>query len=69
MPGDFCIHQLTSVIHKKYASFDSNTWFLDVFKAFDQLLHEGLICKITCMGINGIFDQIFCIRKTKKSCS
>ena len=55
MPGDFCIHQLTSVIHKKYASFDSNTWFLNVFKAFDQLLHEGLICKITCMGINGIF--------------
>ena len=41
MPGGFCIHQLISINHKIYASFDANLSleirgaFLDISKTFD----------------------------------
>ena len=59
MPGNSCIHQLISIIHEIYASFDANPSlevrgvFLDISKAFDQEWHEGLIYKIEYMGVNG----------------
>ena len=59
MPGDSCIHQLISVIHERYASFDANPSlevrgvFLDISKAFNWLWHEGLIYKVKCMGVKG----------------
>ena len=59
MPGDSCIHQLISIIHEIYASFDANPSleardvFLDTSEAFDRVWHEGLIDKIKCMGVKG----------------
>ena len=41
MSGGFCIHQLISINHKIYASFDANLsleirgTFLDISKTFD----------------------------------
>ena len=61
MPGDSCIHQLISITHEIYASFDCNSslefrgLFLDISKAFDLVLHEGLIHKIKCVGVKGFF--------------
>ena len=46
-PGDFCINQLLSITNGIYAPFDEGfeIWgtFLDIWKAFDKVLHEGLI--------------------------
>ena len=59
MPGDSCIHQLISITHEIYASFDANPSlkvrgvFLDISKAFDRVWHEGLIYKINCIGVKG----------------
>ena len=59
MPGDSCIHQLISIIHEIYASFDANPTLevrgvlLDISKAIDQVWHEGLIYKIKCKGVKG----------------
>ena len=55
MPGDSCIHQLISIIHEIFASFDANSSlevrgvFLDISKAKKQ----KLIYKIKCMGVKG----------------
>ena len=59
MPGDSRIHQLISITHEIYASFDVNPSlevrgvFLDINKAFDRIWHEGLIYKIKCIGVKG----------------
>ena len=59
MPSDSCIHQLISITHEIYASFDANPSlevrgvFLDISTAFDRVWHEGLIYKIKCMGVKG----------------
>ena len=59
MPGDSSIHELISVTHEIYASFDANPSlevsgvFLDISKTFDWVWHEGLIYKIKCMGVKG----------------
>ena len=61
MPGEPCIHQLISVTHEIYASFDScpsleiRGAFLDISKAFDRVWHEGPIYKIQCMSVKGDF--------------
>ena len=53
------MHQLISITHEIYASFDANPSlevrgvFLDISKAFDRVWHEGLIYKIKCMGVKG----------------
>ena len=59
MPCNSCIHQLISITHEMYASFDANPSldvrgvFLDISKAFDRVWHEGLIYKIKCVGVKG----------------
>ena len=59
MAGDSCIHQLISVNHEIFASFDANPSlgvrgvFLDISKAFDRVWYEGLIYKIKYMGVKG----------------
>ena len=61
MPGDSCIHQLISITHEIYASFDANpslevrSVISDISKAFDRVWHEGLIYKIKCMCVKGDF--------------
>ena len=63
MPGDSCIHQLISITHEIYASFDSNpsievrSIFLDISKGFDRVWHEGLIYKMHgCKGWSSSFE-------------
>ena len=59
MPGDSCIHQLISITHEIYVSFDANPSLelrvvaLDIYKAFDRVWHEGLFYKIKCIGVKG----------------
>ena len=60
LPGGSCVHhQLISIIHEMYASFDANPSlevrgvFLNISKALDLVWHEGLIYKIKCMGVKG----------------
>ena len=59
MSGDSCIHQLISIIHEIYASFDANPSlevrgvFSDISKDFDGVWHERLICKIKCSDVIG----------------
>ena len=54
MPGNSCIHQLISITHEIYASFDANRGvFLDISKVFDRVWHEGLIYKKKCIGVKG----------------
>ena len=55
--GDSYINQLISITHEIYQSFDASyeVWgfFLDIFKAFDKVWHEGLIFKLKQNGISG----------------
>ena len=63
-PGDSCIHQLISITHNIYNSFDCNPSlevrgvFLDISKAFDRVWHEALIYKLKCNGVSG---NILCL--------
>ena len=45
-PGDSCINQLLDITHDIYQSLDDDLErrgvFLDISKAFDKVLHEGL---------------------------
>ena len=59
-PSDSCEYQLLSIVHDIYPSFDCNPpkdvrgIFLDISKAFDRVWHEGIICKMKCIGIAGM---------------
>ena len=59
LPGDSCISQLLSITHEIYKLFDCNPpvdvrgTFLDIFKAFPKVWHEGLVFKLQTYGING----------------
>ena len=52
IPGDSCISQLLSVTQEIHRSFNCNPpedvrgMFVDIFKAFDKVWHEGLIFKL-----------------------
>ena len=66
MPGDSCIHQLISIPHIIYASFDTNPSLevRDDFQMyelmiFDPVWHEGLINKTKCMGVKGDLPSFF----------
>ena len=56
-PGESCINQLIAITHKIYQSFDAGYEvrgvFLDIFKAFDKVWHEGLIFKLKQNVISG----------------
>ena len=64
-PGDSCINQLLSITHEIYSSFDEGlevrSIFLDIAKAFDEVWHDGIIFKLTQIGISGnlIFNGQF----------
>ena len=57
--GDTCVSGLLSVAHEIYQSFDCHPpidkrgGFLDMFKAFDKVWHEGFIFKWKTYGIDG----------------
>ena len=63
-PGDSCINHLLSITHGIYESFDEKYEvrgvFLDISKAFDKVLHKGLIFMIKQ---NGISDKLLCFVK------
>ena len=58
-PGDSCITQLLSMIHKIQTAFDNKptidvaSAFLDIFKAFDKAWHDGLIFKLKSYSVEG----------------
>ena len=58
-PGDSCVHQLLSITHEIYKTFDANPSlevrrvFLGSLKAFDKVCHDGLMYKLKCLGICG----------------
>ena len=56
-PGDSCINQLLSITHEIHESFDVELEvrgvFLDITKAFDKVWHDGIIYKLTQIGISG----------------
>ena len=60
-PGDSWVHQLISIVHDINNAFDVNlslevrAVFFDVSEAFDRVWHKGLLCKVKCMGTDGIF--------------
>lgn len=59
IPGDFCISQCLSIIHKILSSLDYKSptdvraIFLDIWNTFDNVWHQGLLLKIKSYGIDG----------------
>ena len=56
-PGDSCTNQLLAITHEIFSSFDENyevrEVFLDISKAFNKVLHKGIIHKLKRNGISG----------------
>ena len=56
-PPDSCINQLIVITHELIGAFDCNTSlelrsvFLDLYKSFDKISHEGMLYKLISMGI------------------
>ena len=71
MPGDSCIHQLISVTHEIYASFDPNPSlevrgvFENISKAFDRVLHEELIYKIVKSDLQALIEPFLFERQQR----
>ena len=61
---DSCVHQLLSITHEIYKSFDANPSlevrgvFLDISKAFDQVWYVGLLYKLKLLGICGNYYNL-----------
>ena len=57
--GDSCISQLLAITHEIYSNFDAfpslviRGVFLDIYKSFDRVWHEGLLYKVKSYGISG----------------
>ena len=62
--GDSCINQLLSITHDIFNSFDNGLEvrgvFLGISKAFDKVLHDGLIYKLKQ---NGKKDKLLCLNR------
>ena len=56
-PGDSCVNQFIVITHEIYKSFDDELEvrgvFLDIWKTFDKVWHEGLLFKLSLNGISG----------------
>ena len=58
-PDDSCEYQLLLIVHNIHAGFDQNpplevcSWFLDISKAFNKVLLEGLIYDTEAMDFTG----------------
>ena len=71
-PSDSCGHQLLSIVHDIYASFDCSPpldvrgIFLDISTAFDRVSHDRLIYKVKCIGINDMFLKLITIFLEKR---
>ena len=56
--SDSCVNQILSIVHKLYKAFDAYPTletrgvFLDMFKTFDKVWHEGLIFKLRSVGVS-----------------
>ena len=59
LPGDSSIAQLLLTIDEIQTAFDNNLTvdvrgvFLDIFKAFDKVWHDGLVFKLKSYGVHG----------------
>ena len=73
LPGDSFVHQLLSVTQEIYKSSDANTSlevrgvFLDIFKAFDRVWHNGLLYKLKLSGICGRYYNLIVIFRQQTS--
>ena len=62
--SDSYLHQLFSITHKIYKSFDSKISlevrrvFLEIPKAFDQVWHDGLLYTLKLLGICGRYYKL-----------
>ena len=62
--GDSCLHQLLSITHEIYKSFDTSPSlevrgvFFYISKAFDRVWHVGLLCKLKLLGICGSYYNL-----------
>ena len=52
-PGDSCINQLLAITHKFFdVCVDVRAVFLDMPKAFNKVLHQGLLYKLNQNGMS-----------------
>ena len=62
-PGHSCANQLLAITHEVYKSFEESFEvrgvFLDIYKAFDKVWHEGLLLKLNENGISGNLLKLF----------
>ena len=68
-PGDSCVDQLLAIAHEIYKSFDDSLEvrgvLLDISKAFDKVLHDGLFLKLSLNGISGNVLEFLCCHKQR----
>ena len=61
--SESCVHQPILIFHDIYNAFDADPSlmrgvFLDFSRASDKVWHEGLLCKVKCMGIDEILLKL-----------
>ena len=64
-PGDSTTNQLLYLVNEIHKAFDDpkcleiHAVFLDIFKAFDKVWHDGLLFKLNQNGISGSLLKLF----------